>query len=105
MTKAYIYCRSAIEDAQAIAAQESNCRAFAEAQGLSIASVHSDNGVSGSRRSRPGLDELMQVLGSDGEPAIVLVEDISRISRNHEGFAQIKEQLSLHGAKLVELPD
>lgn len=101
MTVAYIYCRSAVTDEAAIAAQETACRVYAEVNSLSVVGVFHDNGVSGVTASRSGLEALIEaVKGSDG-PSVVLIDRSERLARNPLLFREVQTQLKNAGARLI----
>ncbi len=85
-TAAVIYLRvSTDEQARSglgIEAQEAACRAFCARQGLAVAAVHADEGLSGRLRldERPGLVAAVEAHRATG--AIIIVHSISRLARS-----------------------
>ena len=102
MTNAFIYCRSAVADVDAVASQEAACRAYAETHGLSVVGVHSDDGVSGMDMSRVGLDAVLDSLTSG---RVVLVDNPARLSRNPDTYARIAERIAAKGARIVAVSE
>ncbi len=104
--QAVIYCRSAVRSAgtagNKLDAQEASCRDFARSKGYSVAGVFGDDGVSGAKTSRPGLDRMMEFLRSEGagRSYVVLVDDIARLSRTVDGHFALLDAMAEVGARL-----
>lgn len=69
------------QDARSIEDQIRRCRAFAESRGFAVVAEHSDAAISGATRHRPGLQRLL-AQAEKGEFRAVLVDDLSRLSRD-----------------------
>ncbi|SFH48732.1 Resolvase, N terminal domain [Palleronia marisminoris] len=78
---AALYLRSAVSDDDAIAEQHRVCAAHAVAQGWRIGEIFIDNGVSGVRDDRPGIEALRDCL-QEGRASVVVAEDGARVCRD-----------------------
>lgn len=81
-TKVAVYCRVAREDDEVIKNQEEMLWQFAEKNGYNNISIYADNGFNGLNFNRPAFIRLNEDI-SAGLIEIVIVKDISRISRNY----------------------
>ncbi len=84
MKRAVLYLRLSVSDANdgvsdSIQRQESDLRAFAESEGLEVARVLADDGLSG-RRARENADQALRML-ADGEAQTLVVWKLDRWSR------------------------
>jgi len=79
--RAAIYCRVAREDQIAITHQETTLRTFAREQGYDNVSVYADNGSNGLSFHQPAFIRMNEDIKA-GLIGTVIVNDISRISRN-----------------------
>ncbi|WP_337175395.1 recombinase family protein [Paludisphaera sp.] len=104
MTAAVVYLRVSTDDQAgegvSLRAQEADCRAFAAREGLPVAAVHSDPGISGATpiNARPGLRAAVDALG----PGDVLVAyNRSRLFRADPLIvALIELEVSARGARI-----
>lgn len=62
--------------------------------------IYSDNGVSGNRKDRPGLNQLMEKVRKR-EVDIILTKSISRLARNTEMFIKIIRELKELGVRMI----
>ncbi len=105
MTRAAIYARYS-SDRQSEASCEDQireCRRFAETKGWTVAeaAVVSEEGISGaSRHNRPGLLALVAEAGETYD--VLLAYDVSRLGRNDEDVAWVRNRLSARGVRCVE---
>ncbi len=105
MTRAAIYARYSC-DRQSEASCEDQireCRRFAEAKGWTVAEgvVVAEEGISGaSRHNRPGLLALVADAGRAFDMLVVF--DVSRVGRNDEDVAWVRNRLADSGARCVE---
>ncbi|MDP3156593.1 MAG: recombinase family protein [Archangium sp.] len=85
-----IYARVSTDkqDARSVDDQERRCRDFAQRNRLNVVRVFSDVAISGSHTDRPGLQRLLAE-AKLGAFAHVLVDDLSRLSRNDIDFNQL----------------
>jgi len=107
MANAIIYIRVSTDEQAAsglgLEAQETTCRAYAEARGLTVAGIFSDAGVSGSTPAdkRPG---LMLALGALKRGGILLSAKRDRLARS-VGVAVVIEELARRKGASVATPD
>ena len=100
--RASIYARSATDNPASIDNQRDALRAHAEAHGYEVVEEATDNGVSGNTSpfERPGLGAAVR------DPAwdVLVVHDLSRVSRNAKGILQLEDWLQSNG-KTLETAD
>ncbi len=85
-------------------AQEARIRAWAAAQGLEVASVHVDAGLSGGKaENRPGLQAALSDACRRHAPLVVY--SLSRMARSTKDALAIAERLDKAGADLVSLSE
>jgi site-specific DNA recombinase len=79
-----IYARysTLMQDSRSIDDQERRCRAYADAHGMTVVEVYSDAAESGSHLERPGLQRMLTDARGRGAFRTVLVDDLSRLSRD-----------------------
>ena len=95
--------RQASEGAS-LEAQEARIRAWAAAQGLDVASVHVDAGLSGGKaENRPGLQSALSDACKRRAPLVVY--SLSRMARSTKDALAIAERLDKAGADLVSLSE
>ena len=71
---------------------------------LSPEHTYRDEGISGATNQRPGLISLMAAVDS-GELDVVVVEDLSRLSRDIEHSASIRKRFAFSGVRLIGIAD
>jgi site-specific DNA recombinase len=107
MKKALTYARVSTDEqakeGQSIEAQIKLCQRHADANGMNIVEVYKDEGKSGSNMSRPGLQALLDRVGSDKTIDYVLVLDTDRLARNTLDHLTIKAFLSKKGVQLISI--
>ena len=107
-TSAVLYTRVSTtkqaEEGVSLEAQEARLRTWAAGQGLEVASVHVDAGLSGGRAdNRPGLQAaLADVCKRRG---VLVVYSLSRVARSTRDALAIAERLEKAGADLVSLSE
>jgi len=85
-------------------AQEARIRAWAVGQGLEVAAVHVDAGISGKRAdNRPGLQAALTEACKRRAPLVVY--SLSRVARSTKDALAIAERLEKAGADLVSLSE
>jgi len=104
--EAVIYCRTAREEQagsrQGVEDQEGRCRKWAEANGLVVADVFLDIGVSGLTGNRPGLRKALEAIG----PGRVLVcKSVSRLTRSMKDLPVLVKGIEGRGGALVCLDE
>ena len=78
---------------------------YAEQHGLSVAAEFTDDGVSGTRHDRAGLQSLMSAIG-EGGIRTVLVKDLSRLGRDYIHTGELLERwFPAHGVRLISVND
>jgi DNA invertase Pin-like site-specific DNA recombinase len=89
-----------VESGAGLAAQESFCKAWAEKNGMAIANVFIEEGVSGAAKldKRPA---LLKAIAALGKGDILLVSRLDRLSRDLYGNIIIEEALTRKKAKLI----
>lgn len=83
--------------------QERTCRARAEREGWAVGQVYSDAAMSGTRADRPGYSAMLADAGRTW--TILLVEDLSRLSRDEVEGVQVVRRLEHRGVRLVGVSD
>lgn len=93
-----------VTDGVSLAAQQARIRAWCEANGDTLISLHVDAGLSGGRSdNRPGLQHaLADVCTHKGA---LIVYSLSRLARSTKDAIAISERLAKHGADLVSLSE
>lgn len=101
-TQVVIYARSATSpDHEKLNKQVQRCKQYADGEGLSVVAVFKDNG-SGNKRYLPGLADLLAFLKTNQPGQIhVLVDEISRISRDDAFFQEFERELGKVNAKVI----
>jgi DNA invertase Pin-like site-specific DNA recombinase len=89
--KAAIYARISTPD-QHLNTQLYDLRKLAAQRGFEITREYCDQGISGSKARRPGLDSMMND-ARRGEFSIVLVSAFDRIARSTKNFLEIVDEL------------
>ena len=97
-----IYARHSTDSQdRSVPAQLDRCREMAHRNGARVVEEFADEGVSGAvMHERPGIMALIHA-AADGEYQAVLIEDLSRISRDQADIATIFKVLEFHGASMV----
>lgn len=91
-------------DGVSLEAQQARIRAWCEANGYTLTSLHVDAGLSGCRSdNRPGLQEALT--SACKSKAALIVYSLSRLARSTKDAISISERLSKHGADLVSLSE
>ena len=103
-----IYARYSSENQrqESIEDQVRACKQFAEREGYTVEEKHIfwDEARSGSLRSRPGLDNLMEACRVKAFRAI-LVDDLSRLSRNNHHLLTLYAQFEYMEVELISVAD
>jgi DNA invertase Pin-like site-specific DNA recombinase len=92
MKKAAIYARVSTPE-QHIETQLYDLRKLAAQRGFEVTREYCDQGISGSKARRPGLDSMMND-ARRGEFSIVLVAAFDRIARSTKNFLEIIDELT-----------
>lgn len=107
-TSAVLYTRVSTtkqaEEGISLEAQEARLRAWAAGQGLEVAAVHVDAGLSGGRAdNRPGLQAALDTVCK--RRGVLVVYSLSRVARSTRDALAIAERLEKSGADLVSLSE
>lgn len=97
MNKVYGYCRVAFKSEEEMAQQCKMIQDYCEDKGLRIDECFCDNGVSGLKFDRSGLQKMFNILQKDD---IVIIKDVARLSRNMTQCMYFIEQIQEVGATL-----
>ena len=102
--KAVIYCRVSTKrqatEGNGLGSQETRCREYASHRGHQIVGVFTDD-VSGKLRRRPGFEEMIGFIRKQRNSGIVvIIDDISRMSRDMRNHFNLKEAIFRAGATL-----
>jgi DNA invertase Pin-like site-specific DNA recombinase len=104
-----IYARysSDLQSPTSIEDQQRLCRAYAERQGWTVVSVFEDAALSGfGIEHRPGYQRLLATaLSSPAAFEVILVEDLSRLTRDMAELLRVTARLRLKGVELVGVSD
>ncbi len=102
-TPAAIYARysSDAQDARSIEDQERRCRRYAEAHDFEVVEVFSDAAISGATLDRPGLRRMLDA-ARQGAFKVVLVDDLSRLSRDLYDTLGLQRKLASAGAAFLD---
>lgn len=73
--------------------QEAICRDYAIKKGYEVIAVFHERAVSGGKRERPEMNNVISFLAKQKEQTVILIDDISRFSRDIVGHFLLKEQL------------
>jgi len=79
--------------------QVAACRALAAQIGADVVATYADPEISGYRRDRPGLMQMLAEI-EDGHIDIVLCEALDRIARDGEDISWLGKKLSYHRVRL-----
>ena len=96
-----IYARVSTKD-QEPETQLRQLREFAARRGWDVHAEHVDHGVSGAKRTRPGLDALMADVRAR-RVDVVLIWALDRLARSTSHLVQTSEELQALGVDLVAL--
>jgi DNA invertase Pin-like site-specific DNA recombinase len=81
-------------------AQIVTIRAFAEAEGIELASVFEDAGQSAHNKWRPGLLALMAAVDA-GHANLIIVPDLTRLARDLGDLLRLMDSFARRGVRLV----
>ncbi len=102
MSSCILYARCATVSDESIECQLTGLRAHAHLQGWKVVDEVTDNGVSGLRGDRPGLERVLSAC-KRGEVAIVLVQRLDRLSRSTTLTVELMDALSACGVRLATI--
>lgn len=95
-----------VRDGEGLQVQREKIAAWASYQGLPVAAVEADEGVSGAAMdNRPGLRRVLRAALSHGEGAVVCVYKLDRLGRNAIDVQETLAVLLDGGVRVVALAD
>jgi DNA invertase Pin-like site-specific DNA recombinase len=100
MTDVAIYARLACADPARLEIQISLCREYAIHQDWKLVGTYSDDGASGIRLDRPGLQTLLND-AAEAKFDLVLVEDLDRFARDNCKLVELAQRLRSTGVKVA----
>lgn len=103
MTRAAIYRRQSLDragDELGIDRQLKECERVAEARGLDVVQVITDNDVSASKRGRQGYADLIRLMTS-GSVDVVLILRVDRLLRLNDELEELIQLVERHPVKVV----
>ncbi|CAG0964754.1 hypothetical protein ANRL3_01114 [Anaerolineae bacterium] len=104
--KAVVYARTARKqpkDANSIQAQIDACQLCAKARKYQISFVFSDAGFSGANLNRPALSKMREYIAHHPID-MVIVQDLSRLTRFMADWLVIESELAGHNVRLCIVP-
>jgi site-specific DNA recombinase len=104
--KAAIYARYSTDKQReaSIEDQYRNCERHAEREGWTITKRYEDRGVSGSKNDRPGYQQMLADAKAKAFD-VVIVDDLSRLSRDDVETKQAIRRLKFWGLRVVGVSD
>ncbi|PUT38751.1 recombinase [Legionella taurinensis] len=103
-TKAVIYCRVStdkqVREGNGLAGQEKRCQDFAKQNGLIVDKVFRDAGYSGALMNRPSIHALLQHISKNNGGFVVIIDDLSRLSRDNVDYYFLKNVVESSGNEL-----
>lgn len=84
--------------------QVRNCTRFAEREGLAIADVYDDKAISGAVLARPGYQAMLEAAMA-GRVGVLIVDDLSRLSRDDYEMKGVIRRLTWRGVRIVGVSD
>jgi site-specific DNA recombinase len=103
--RAAIYVRTSTEDQKnGLEAQLTEAKARFEQMGITDYLVFSDDGISGTKESRPEFDKLREAINR-GEIHTLLIYSISRISRILAPAAVFRDELRANSVRFIALKE
>ncbi len=106
MDQAVIYARYSSDKQRdsSIDDQVRNCKTHAEKLGVPIGRIYADQAISGSRSDRPEYNEML--LDADGGKfTTLIVDDMSRLSRNRTEVLRIADRFRYKGLRIVAVAE
>jgi DNA invertase Pin-like site-specific DNA recombinase len=101
---AYARFSTELQSAASLEDQLRNVRTFCDRQGWPCPVVYTDAAMSGSREDRPSYRALLRDAG-DGRFDVVLVDDLSRLSRDKDECGKIIKRLTFAGVRVIGVSD
>lgn len=104
--KAVIYARFSTDKQSdnSIEDQARNCRRYAEREGMTVIRLYEDKAISGTSKDRTSF-EAMRLAAKNEEFEALLVDDLSRLSRDDVEMKQVIRLFKFWGIKIVGVSD
>jgi site-specific DNA recombinase len=104
--KAATYARFSTEKQrdESIEDQVRNCQRYASQHGLSVVHQFEDRAISGTSKNRPGFSSMLAAAQA-GEFNVLLVDDLSRLSRDDVETKQVIRRFKFQGLRIVGVSD
>ena len=91
---------------QSVATQQDRIQQAADERNILVVDWHIDRGFGGNSMDRPALRTLLDAAESAGKPFdLVLVWDLSRLSRSQEDFMEILSRLRASGVDVTSVTE
>ncbi|MGH1398387.1 MAG: recombinase family protein, partial [Alphaproteobacteria bacterium] len=90
-----------LDEGDGLASQRRRCEDYARREGYTVVKAFEDRGVSGGLIERPAMQAMLTWLLTQTEPHAVIIDDISRFSRDVTVHWQLRDLLAKAGGKLV----
>lgn len=104
ITKAVVYCRVSSKrqrkEGHGPSSQETRCRDYAQRYGYDVLEVFPDKAISGGKLHRPSFNRLLKFVEAQDSAVVVIIDDISRFSRDIESHWALRRALTAVGGKL-----
>ena len=85
-TECYIYTRVStqkqVTTGNGLDSQERRCLEYCQQKGYKVLDIFKEEGVSGQDTNRPALNDLLSIIKGNKKEKIILIDDLSRLSRN-----------------------
>src|SRR5262245_61930316 len=106
LMRAVIYARFSTDKQSdnSIEDQTRNCARYAERCGMTILTRFEDKAISGASKDRPGF-EAMRSAGNRGEFDVLLVDDLSRLSRDDVEMKQVIRRFKFRRIRIIGVSD
>ncbi len=88
---------------ESIEDQERKCQQYAERENITITRKYADRAITGKADNRPDYQRLMADI-RDGEIEMIIVDDLSRLSRSTNA-ASVIEEFRFYGVRLISVAD
>lgn len=104
--RAAIYARFSTDKQSdnSIEDQIRNCTRYAENHGMTVISNFEDKAISGTSKNRPGFD-TMKIASYNNQFDVLLVDDLSRLSRDDVEMKQVIRQFKFRGTQIIGVSD
>lgn len=91
--------RKQVEQGHGCESQESACRNYAKSLGWTVLGVFHEEAISGASDNRPALNKMLSFIKKLEGEKVVLMDDVSRLARDHIKYGLFKKRIEEVGAK------